>query len=118
MRSDEANKGEANANGTKSKVDALERVRAEAGVSAVVFHGKERAVAATREGTHSVANRTVSTVERTTGAGDRFSGGLTFGRASGWDWEPTLALANVCTSWYVETATTVDIETILSEKWE
>ncbi|GKZ12606.1 PfkB family carbohydrate kinase [Haladaptatus sp. T7] len=101
----------------KSKSDSLERIRDEAAVSAIVYHGTERAVAATRDGTLTVPNYTVSTVERTTGAGDRFSGGLTFGRASGWDWEPTLALANVCTSRYVETATTVDVEAVLSEEW-
>lgn len=102
---------------SKSKSDSLERIRDEAAVSAVVYHGTERAVAATRDGTLTVPNCTVSTVERTTGAGDRFSGGLTFGRASGWDWGPTLALANVCTSRYVETATTVDAEAVLSEAW-
>ncbi|WP_231182688.1 PfkB family carbohydrate kinase [Haladaptatus sp. DYF46] len=108
----------AKTNGDESKPGSLERIRDEAGISAVVFHGKERAIAATREGTYSVPNLTVSTVERTTGAGDRFSGGLTFGRASGWDWKPTLTLANVCTSRYVETATTVDTETVLSEEWK
>jgi sugar/nucleoside kinase (ribokinase family) len=114
----ETSSEESEAVGDESKSDSLERVRDEAGVSAVVFHGKERAVAANRWGRHSVPNRTVSTVKRTTGAGDRFTGGLTFGRASGWDWRPTLALANVCTSRYVETATTVDRETVLSEEWE
>ncbi len=115
---EETNADGAATNGNEPNSDSLERIRDEAGVSAVVFHGKERAIAATRGGTYSVPNRTVSTVERTTGAGDRFSGGLTFGRASGWDWTPTLALANVCTSRYVETATTVDTGTILHEEWE
>lgn len=95
----------------------LERIRDDAAVAAVVYHGAERAIAATRDGTVTVPNRTVSTVERTTGAGDRFSGGVTFGLASGWEWERTLALANVCTSYYVETATTVDDTVIVNEEW-
>ncbi|WP_227353949.1 carbohydrate kinase family protein [Haladaptatus salinisoli] len=84
----------------------LDAVRANAGVSGVVSHGESEAVAATRDGTVTVENLSVSTVKRTTGAGDRFSGGLTFGLAAGMEWEPALALANACSSWRVERGTT------------
>lgn len=105
--------------GARNQADEtiLSRIRDESSVSAVVFHGKDRAIAATRDGAVAVPNQSVSNVERTTGAGDRFSGGLTFGLASGWEWETTLALANVCTSYYVETTKTVDKETITNEEW-
>jgi sugar/nucleoside kinase (ribokinase family) len=92
----------------RSDARKLDAVRTNANVSAVVYHGKSRAVAATRDGTVTVENLPVSTVERTTGAGDRFSGGMTFALAVGMEWEPVLALANACSSWRVERGTTAE----------
>lgn len=100
-----------------SDADLLERLQAESALPAVAYHGKECAVAATPSGVVRVPTPTVSTPERTTGAGDRFSAGLAFGLAADWDWRPALALANACSSHYVETATTVDTDAVLNGTW-
>jgi sugar/nucleoside kinase (ribokinase family) len=43
-----------------------------------------------------------------TGAGDRFDAGLAYAVGRGWDWTQTLALANACASYYVDTGRSTD----------
>ncbi|WP_255170205.1 PfkB family carbohydrate kinase [Natrononativus amylolyticus] len=91
---------------------ALERLRSSLGISAAVLHGAEEAAPATRDGTTTVAMLEAGETTRTTGAGDRFSGGLACGRARGWSWDTALALGNACAARFVATARTGDPETL------
>ncbi|MFC3957802.1 PfkB family carbohydrate kinase [Halovivax cerinus] len=95
--------GSVQADGDRGRLD---RVRESAGVSAVVVHAVDAAMAATRGGVRRVETLEVDRPVRRTGAGDRFSAGLAVGRASGWDWETALALGNACAAYAVETAST------------
>lgn len=90
--------------------DALRAVRERAGVAAAVLHGVDRAVAATADGTVVVENFDVASSSRFTGGGDRFSAGLAFALATGWEWEGALRLGNACASHYVETGSTGDAD--------
>lgn len=91
-----------------SVVERARSLRELAGITGVVMHGEERAVAATREGVVDVPNFETADVSRFTGGGDRFSAALGFARACGWAWEPSLWLANACASYYVGAGLTGD----------
>lgn len=88
-------------------VDATDRhtvarkLQAYSAVEAVVIHDQPAATVATA--TSQVDVPTVEDVEpiRHAGAGDRFSAGITFGRAAGWSWEETLTLGNACATHYI-----------------
>lgn len=100
--------------------DALpeSRLREALDIKAVVRHEEARSVAATDTVT-TVENLGAERVARRTGAGDRFDGGLAVGLAAGLPWAETLALGNVCATYYVEsdqTATTVDILELLESR--
>lgn len=84
-----------------------ERIRAAAEISGVVAHAEGRAVAATPDGAIEVPNLDVPRGTTATGAGDRFTAGLGHGLAAGWEWEPALALGNVCASHFVARAETI-----------
>lgn len=88
-------------------------LREELGITGVVLHTADEALAATSGGVVSVPNRSVDEPARETGAGDRFTAGLAHALARGWDWELALALANACGAHYVETARTADREALL-----
>ncbi|NIB99167.1 carbohydrate kinase family protein [Halobacterium sp. R2-5] len=88
--------------------EAARELRERAGIAAVVMHGEERAVAATRGDALSVPNFGVDAVSRFTGGGDRFSAALGFARACEWPWRPALRFANACASHYVATGLTGD----------
>jgi sugar/nucleoside kinase (ribokinase family) len=84
------------------------RLRDALGIMGVVRHETARAVAATGTIT-TVENFDADRVARQTGAGDRFDGGLAVGLAADLPWDETLALGNVCATYYVQhdrTATT------------
>lgn len=84
----------------------LEAVRERAGISGVVLHEAPRAHVATRAGYRSVENFDAEHVERTAGAGDRFTAGLGHALGHGWGWQVGLELGNACASTYVETGET------------
>lgn len=86
--------------------DRLDRIRDATGISAAVMHARDEAVAATPEGRIRVRNYAVEQSERHTGGGDRFTGGLSYGLANGWDWDVALACGNACAVHYVETGAT------------
>lgn len=89
-----------------SDVDRLAAVREAAGITGAVVHAQDVSAIATASGETTVPNLDVENPRRRTGAGDRFSGALAIGSARNWNWDVTLALANLCASYYVETATT------------
>lgn len=82
------------------------RLRSRLGVSAVVLHGTDVAVAATADGVTGVEMLPVDDVALTTGAGDRFSGALALALAEGWGRAAALALANACAAHFVATGDT------------
>ncbi|WP_254534911.1 PfkB family carbohydrate kinase [Halomarina litorea] len=84
-----------------------DRVRRAAGVSAVVMHGFDESVAATRDGRHLLPAVDVDEGVRNSGAGDRFSAALARARAAGWDWPVALALGNACAGHYLERGETL-----------
>lgn len=88
--------------------ERLATLRAEAGITAVVCHATDEALAATDAGIGAVPNRPVDEPVRETGAGDRFDAGIAHALARGWDWDLTLALGNACSTHYVETGQTAD----------
>ncbi|MDS0473681.1 PfkB family carbohydrate kinase [Natrinema sp. 1APR25-10V2] len=77
-------------------------------IAGVVSHGSDAAVGATRGDTVAVEMLDVTTIERTTGAGDRFSAGLACALARDWPLETALALGNACAAHFVETGETAD----------
>lgn len=87
---------------------ALDRVRSRTGIEGVVVHGTEEAVAATAGGTRAVPNFEAAAISRFVGAGDRFSAGLAFALANGWNWRASLTLGNACASQFVSTGSTGD----------
>ncbi|MEF8840556.1 MAG: PfkB family carbohydrate kinase [Haloarculaceae archaeon] len=91
----------------------LAGLRDRAGLAAAVSHERDRAAAATAEGTVRVPNLATSRVERRTGGGDRFDGALAAALAAGWDWTSALALANACASRFVGTAETAGVDDLL-----
>lgn len=88
----------------------LAHIRDEAGISGVVAHMENRAVAATDDGIVEVANLDTSRVATVTGAGDRFTAGMGHGLAAGWGWGPSLALGNTCASYHVVHGETIPRE--------
>lgn len=86
----------------------LEAVRAHADLAGVVLHEAPQACVATKEGYEAVENFDAARVERTAGAGDRFTAGLAHALAHDWDWDVALGLGNACASSYVETGETSD----------
>ena len=114
-----ANPGEtaalAAAEGTTSgeTLALLSAVRDRADLGAAVSHGRDRAVASTPEGPVRVPNIATDRVERRTGGGDRFDGGLAAALAAGWGWKPALALGNACASRFVATAETATVGDLL-----
>jgi hypothetical protein len=85
--------------------DRVSALRAATGVTAVLKHGKQEAVAATEDGLVAVENPVVED-QRQTGGGDRFAGGLAVGLGADWSWEVALACGNACASHYVATSET------------
>lgn len=83
------------------------------GITGVVLHTADEALAATAEGVIEIPNRPIEEPVRETGAGDRFTAGLAHALARGWDWELALALGNACGAHYVETARTAGREALL-----
>lgn len=83
----------------------LQKLRAEAGLTAAVSHGTETAVVATERGITASENFDVEP-SRGTGGGDRFDAGLVYGLVRDWEWSASVCLANACASQYVETGTT------------
>jgi sugar/nucleoside kinase (ribokinase family) len=116
-----ANEGEIATLATVLGIDAEDHpareraLRAALGVSGVVFHGDDAAVAATGASldgpaTAHVPNIEVTDVCRRTGAGDRFSGGLAAALGTGLDIEVALAMGNACASCFVASGETADRE--------
>lgn len=89
-----------------------ERIRDRSGITGVVAHTEQRAVAATAESTVDVPNLDTERVETVTGAGDRFTAALGHGLAAGWPWEPALQLGHACASYHVVHGETVSFEGI------
>ncbi|WP_408957328.1 PfkB family carbohydrate kinase [Natrinema sp. 74] len=107
-----ATNGEPAANGGDSSADrdrTRERtaaLRSALGIAGVVSHGADAAVGATRDDTVTVELLEVDAIERTTGAGDRFSAGLACALAREWPLETALALGNACATQFVATGET------------
>ncbi len=85
--------------------DRVLAIREAVDAAAVVKHGKEEALAATREGVVRVDNPVVED-RRQIGGGDRFAGGLAVGLGADWGWSTALACGNACASHYVATGDT------------
>ena len=90
-----------------------------AAIEAVVVHDRPAATVATSETILHVP--TVEDVEPTrhAGAGDRFSGGVAYGRAAGWSWEETLTLGNACATHYLlhgRSGDSEDLHVLLTER--
>ncbi|OAQ51811.1 hypothetical protein HTG_15625 [Natrinema mahii] len=88
--------------------DSLAALRATLGLTGVVFHGADAAIGATRAETAVVEMYDVGDPRRTTGAGDRFSAGLTCALARGYSLESALSLGNACAAHFVGTGDTAD----------
>ncbi|MFC4358311.1 PfkB family carbohydrate kinase [Halobium salinum] len=82
-------------------VDCLRAV-AESTDGAAVLHAKKGAVAVEDGETYRLAAPKIEEPDRPTGGGDTFGAALLHARAAGWEWEPSLELANAATSYYVE----------------
>lgn len=92
----------------------LTGVRGAIDLTAAVFHGTERAVAATRDGVVDVPMLSVDETALTTGAGDRFSAGLGVALAHDWGWNAALALGNACSAAFVASGETADANALVS----
>jgi sugar/nucleoside kinase (ribokinase family) len=93
-------------------------IRDALGLEAVVFHHESHAAVAADE-RWRVENFTARRVDRRTGAGDRFDGGLAVGIAADLPWEETLALGNACATYYVENdaiASVADIRDLVDSR--
>jgi sugar/nucleoside kinase (ribokinase family) len=88
--------------------DAVAAVRDALGVTGVVLHARDAAIAGTREQRVRVPNPSVETPAHRTGASDRFDAGLAHGLAAGSGWRAALALGNLCGAHYVESGETGD----------
>lgn len=77
-------------------------------ITAVVSHGSDAAVGATRDDAAAVEMVDLGDPQRTTGAGDRFSAGLACALAREWPLETALALGNACAAHFVATGETAD----------
>lgn len=88
--------------------DRAATLRSAVGVTGVVSHGADAAVGVTRDDTAVVDMFDVEETQRTTGAGDRFSAGLTCGLARDWPLEAALELGNACAAHFVGTGETAD----------
>jgi len=84
----------------------LAAIREATGITAAVLHAPEEAAAATADGVTAVDTLHVASPARHTGGGDRFTGGLGYALACGWDWDLALACGNACAARYVETGKT------------
>lgn len=101
---------------SRSFEDDLERlaaIREETGVTATVMHARDEAAAVTSDKQLRVTNYHVDQPERHTGGGDRFTGGLGYALACGWDWDLALACGNACAVYYVESGSTGDVDDII-----
>lgn len=92
--------------------DHAAELRSAIGVTGVVSHGSDEAIAATQAEAIAVEMLAIDDPSLSLGAGDRFSGALACALARDWSWEPALALGNACAATFVETAETADIETL------
>ncbi|AGN02489.1 hypothetical protein L593_12750 [Salinarchaeum sp. Harcht-Bsk1] len=94
--------------------ERLLAIREELGITAAVMHAKKEAATATADGLCTLPNLQVDRPTRQAGGGDRFSGGLGYALARGWDWETATACGNACASYYVESGTTGDPEELIA----
>jgi len=94
--------------GHASDAERLAAIRDATGVTAAGIHTEEEAAVATAEGLTRVPTIEVGEPVRRTGGGDRFSGGLGYALALGWDWPVALACGNACAARYVQTGQTGD----------
>ncbi|AEH38650.1 PfkB family carbohydrate kinase [Halopiger xanaduensis] len=94
--------------------DRVNSLRSALEVSAVVSHGSDAAVGATRSSTAGVSMLEIESPRTSTGAGDRFSGGLTCALAREWPLETALVLGNACAAAFVASAETATPETLRS----
>ncbi|MFB6072885.1 MAG: PfkB family carbohydrate kinase [Halobacterium sp.] len=92
--------------------ERTEAVRQRTGVDTAVVHDEDQAIGASDSEVVRVPNLETETVRRTTGAGDRFDGGLAFGLADDPPLSSALALGNACASYYVATTETADADVV------
>lgn len=95
---------------------AVLRERAE--IEAVVVHDVPSATVATADDVFDVPTVEEAIPSRHAGGGDRFSAGVTFGLAAGWEWAETVTLANACATHYLVTGdsgTPADLATLVGE---
>lgn len=76
-------------------------MREYADIDAVAIHDRPAATVATRDALVEVPTVEDVAPTRHAGAGDRFSGGVAFGRAAEWSWDEALTLGNACAVHYL-----------------
>ncbi|MFB6134206.1 MAG: PfkB family carbohydrate kinase [Halanaeroarchaeum sp.] len=76
-------------------------LRNRAGIDAVVIHDVPAAAVATHSGVETVPTVDDAQPSRHAGGGDRFSAGVAYARAHGWDWPAALTLGNATATFYV-----------------
>ncbi|GAB3675690.1 PfkB family carbohydrate kinase [Halopiger thermotolerans] len=104
---------------SKPTLERVETLRSALEVSAVVVHGPEAAVGATRSDAVRVPMLEIESPRTSTGAGDRFSGGLACALAHDWPLATALALGNACAAAFVasaETATPTTLRSFVRER--
>ena len=102
-----ADEGRGRVSETDEDAATLRALRDALSIAGVVLHERAKAAAATPSGFVCVPNLRTESVERTTGAGDRFSAGVAYALGAGREWDVALALGNACASYYVETGETL-----------
>jgi len=92
----------------------LEKLRSRLGLEAAVIHHENWALRSTSTGVLRVLNLDTEQEKRTTGAGDRFNGGMAHALAADWSWEYALLLGNACAAYHVVTGETGNPESLVS----
>ncbi|MFC7166332.1 PfkB family carbohydrate kinase [Halospeciosus flavus] len=90
-------------------------LRDELGITGVVIHASDYAVAARTDETLNVPNVEVDEQARYMGGGDRFSAALAHGLGAGWPWHAALALGNLAASYYIEYGETPSTDDLREE---